>query len=67
MTPQYVGILDRSGKSFGVREPDLPGCHGAGPTPEAAIADTMSAAREWLVQRETGWSGLGHQKSVTVK
>ena len=50
---QYVGILDGSGKAYGVRLPDLPGCYGAGPTPEAAIADAMSAAREWLGQRET--------------
>ena len=50
---QYVGILDGSGKAYGVRLPDLPGCYGAGPTPEAAIADAMSAAREWLSHRET--------------
>jgi predicted RNase H-like HicB family nuclease len=50
---QYVGILDGSGKAYGVRVPDLPGCYGAGPTPEAAIADAMSAAREWLNHRET--------------
>jgi predicted RNase H-like HicB family nuclease len=49
----YVGILDGSGKTYGVRVPDLPGCYGAGPTPEAAIADAMSAAREWLSHRET--------------
>jgi predicted RNase H-like HicB family nuclease len=49
----YVGILDGSGKAYGVRLPDLPGCYGAGPTPEAAIADAMSAAREWLSHRET--------------
>ncbi len=50
---QYVGILDGSGKAYGVRLPDLPGCYGAGSTPEAAIVDAMSAAREWLGQRET--------------
>lgn len=50
---QYVGILDGSGKAYGVRLPDLPGCYGAGPTPEAAIADAMSAARDWLSHRET--------------
>ena len=50
---QYVGILDGTGKTFGVRLPDLPGCYGGGATPEAAIADAMSAAREWLGHRET--------------
>ena len=53
MMTQYVGILDGSGKAYGVRLPDLPGCYGAGPTPEAAMADAISAAREWLSHRET--------------
>lgn len=43
----YVGILDGSDSVWGVRVPDLPGVHGGGETPEAAIADTISAAREW--------------------
>jgi predicted RNase H-like HicB family nuclease len=47
----FVGILDGSGKVYGVRIPDLPGCYGGGATPEAAIADAMSAAREWIAQR----------------
>jgi len=34
-------------KSWGARIPDLPGCHGAGESAEAAIADVVSAAREW--------------------
>ncbi len=50
---QYVGILDGSGKAWGVRIPDLPGCYGGGASPEAAIADAMSAAREWIGHRET--------------
>jgi predicted RNase H-like HicB family nuclease len=53
MMTQYVGILDGSGEAYGVRLPDLPGCYGAGPTPEAAIADATSAARDWLSHRET--------------
>jgi len=48
---QYVGILDGSGKSYSIRIPDLPGCYGAGSTPEAAIADAMSAARDWISHR----------------
>jgi predicted RNase H-like HicB family nuclease len=49
----YIGILDGSGKVYGVRIPDLPGCYGGGATPEAAITDAMSAAREWIAHRET--------------
>jgi predicted RNase H-like HicB family nuclease len=47
----YVGILDGSGDTWGVRVPDLPGCHGAGDTAEAAIADAVSAVREWAEHR----------------
>jgi predicted RNase H-like HicB family nuclease len=43
----YVGVLDGSGDVWGVRVPDLPGCHGGGKTIETAIADATSAAREW--------------------
>ena len=50
---QYIGILDSSGKTFGVRIPDLPGCYGAGKSPEAALSDAMSAAREWVAHRAT--------------
>jgi predicted RNase H-like HicB family nuclease len=42
----YVGILDGSDDVWGVRIPDVPGCHGGGPTPEAALADAISALRE---------------------
>jgi predicted RNase H-like HicB family nuclease len=45
---QYVGILDGVGKTYGIRIPDLPGCYGGGKTPEEAIADVMSAARDWI-------------------
>ena len=47
----YVGILDGSGKTWGVRIPDLPGCYGGGASAEAAIDDAASAAREWLAQQ----------------
>jgi predicted RNase H-like HicB family nuclease len=50
--PRYVGILDGSGGAWGVRVPDLPGCHGGGDTAEAAIADAISAAREWAEHRD---------------
>jgi hypothetical protein len=45
----YVGILDGAGDVWGVRIPDVPGCHGGGPTPEAAIADAISALHDWDV------------------
>ena len=43
----YVGIVDGKDDVWGVRIPDLPGCLGGGPTPDAAIADATSAAIEW--------------------
>ncbi len=48
---QYIGVLDGSGKAYGIRIPDLPGCYGAGATPEAALSDAMSAARDWISHR----------------
>jgi predicted RNase H-like HicB family nuclease len=45
--PYYVGILDGAKDVWGVRMPDVPGCHGGGATPEAAIADAISALREF--------------------
>ena len=47
----YVGILDGTGKTWGVRIPDMPGCYGGGASAEAAIEDATSAAREWLAQQ----------------
>jgi predicted RNase H-like HicB family nuclease len=49
----YVDILDGAEGVWGVRVPDLPGCHGGGETAEAAIADAISAAREWAEHRRT--------------
>ena len=49
----YIGILDGGGEAYGVRIPDLPGCYGGGATPEAAISDAMSAAREWIAHRRS--------------
>jgi predicted RNase H-like HicB family nuclease len=42
----YVGILDGGGTVWGIRLPDVPGCHGGGATPEAALTDAISALRE---------------------
>jgi predicted RNase H-like HicB family nuclease len=61
----YVGILDGSGKVYGVRIPDLPGCYGGGATPEAAIADAMSAAREWIGHRETKHEDAPNPRTMT--
>ncbi|WP_206437544.1 MULTISPECIES: type II toxin-antitoxin system HicB family antitoxin [unclassified Mesorhizobium] len=47
----YVGILDGADEVWGVRVPDLPGCHGGGASPEEAIADATSAVREWAEAR----------------
>jgi predicted RNase H-like HicB family nuclease len=44
---RYVGILDGADDVWGVRVPDLPGCHGGGASPEEAIADAASAMGEW--------------------
>jgi predicted RNase H-like HicB family nuclease len=43
----YVAILDGGKDVWGVRLPDFRGCHGGGPTPDAAIADATSALREF--------------------
>lgn len=56
--PHYVGILDGSGGTWGVRVPDLPGCHGGGNTAEAAIADAVSAVREWADHRDVKGAAL---------
>jgi predicted RNase H-like HicB family nuclease len=41
----YIGILDGHGDVWGVTIPDFPGCHGGGPSAEAAIADAIGALR----------------------
>ena len=42
----HLGILDGSGKAWGVRFPGIPGCAGAGGSPEDAIADATFALRD---------------------
>lgn len=60
----YVGILDGAGDVWGVRVPDLPGCHGGGATPEAAIVDATSAVREWAESRAAKSAALPVARSV---
>ncbi len=48
---QYFGILDGGDGVWGVRVPDLAGCHGGGATAAAAVEDAVSAAREWAEHR----------------
>lgn len=60
----YVGILDGSGRVWGVRIPDLPGCYGGGTTPDAAIGDAMSAAREWIAHRAAKGGAVPKARTV---
>jgi predicted RNase H-like HicB family nuclease len=43
----HAAILEGEGDLWSIRVPDLKGCHGGGSTPEEAMADTISAMREW--------------------
>ena len=54
----YVGILDGAKKVWGVRIPDFPGCHGGGATPEAALADAISALREFAARQIAAGVGI---------
>ncbi len=60
----YIGILDGKGNVWGVRVPDLPGCHGGGATPEAAITDAISAAREWAEAMLSGGRAIPEARSI---
>ena len=41
----YIALIDGADSVWGARFPDFPGCHGAGSTPDAAIADATAALR----------------------
>jgi predicted RNase H-like HicB family nuclease len=60
----YVGILDGSGKVWGVRIPDIDGCVGGGATPEAAIADVTQALRDVLGHKQS--SGVAFPKASPI-
>jgi predicted RNase H-like HicB family nuclease len=61
---QYVGILDGSEDVWGVRIPDVPGCHGGGGTPEAAITDTISALREFAAHQQVKGIAIAPPRTV---
>jgi predicted RNase H-like HicB family nuclease len=60
----YVGILDGGKNVWGVRIPDVPGCHGGGGTPEDAIADAIGALREVAAHRAANDVALPAPRSV---
>jgi len=61
---RYVGILDCSDGTWGVRIPDLPGCHGAGKSHQAAMADASSALREWISHQRSRGSAIPEPRTV---
>jgi predicted RNase H-like HicB family nuclease len=62
--PDYVGVIDESEATWGVRIPDLPRSYGAGASAEDAILDAASAGREWI-ERQTS-SGKAPPKAPTA-
>jgi predicted RNase H-like HicB family nuclease len=60
----YVGILDGSHRTWGVRIPDAPGCHGGGATPEAAISDAVSALAEYAAELRKRSASLPKARSL---
>ena len=50
--PHYVGILDGSGDTWGVRVPDLPGCISDGETPQEAFTNAQDAIACWIEAAE---------------
>ncbi len=62
----YIGILDKGKDAWGVRIPDLSGCYGAGLSPEEAIADAASAAREWIDHQQARGIDFPARRSMTA-
>ena len=61
----YIAIMEGAGRVWSLRVPDLPGCHGAGATSDEAIADTISAARDWAAH-QTG-KGIALRKPRSMQ
>lgn len=60
----YVGVLDGASDLWGVRIPDLPGCVGAGSTPEEALADAAKALRDVIAHKSGGGFEIPRARSV---
>ena len=60
----FVGVIDGTGKSWGVRFPDVDGCVGAGATPEEAIASATEALREVMSYKRSGGFGLNRHRTL---
>jgi predicted RNase H-like HicB family nuclease len=60
----YVGVLDGGGTLWGVRVPDLPGCVGAGSTPEQALADAAKALRDVIAHKRGGGFAFPRARSL---
>lgn len=61
----YVGILDGSGDVWGVRIADVPGCVGAGATPDEALRDATVALRDVMAYKRSGGFPLPQPSSLT--
>lgn len=61
----YVGILDGGRRAWGVRIPDLPGCHSGGASPDAAITDAISALAEYAAELKKRNAPLPKPRSPT--
>ena len=61
----YVGILDGSGKVWGVRFPDVPGCVGVGASPDEAIADATKALRDVMAYKRSERFELPKARTVS--
>lgn len=61
----YVGILDGSGKVWGVRFPGVPGCVGAGESPEEAIENAAAALRDVMAHKRAGRFELPKASTVS--
>ncbi|MCW2317627.1 putative RNase H-like HicB family nuclease [Rhodoblastus acidophilus] len=60
----YVGILDGANDVWGVRIADIDGCVGGGSTPEAALADAITALRDVVAHKKSGGHPVPSPSSV---
>jgi predicted RNase H-like HicB family nuclease len=62
--PYFVGILDGASDVWGVRIPDVPGCVGAGASPDEAISDVTSSLRDVCEYKRKGGFQVPPARSV---